>query len=223
VVELDGSVHDKSDRRKIDTKRDAYLRSLGHTVLRFPNARVFDDTEGLLAEILNTIPSTSGRGARGEGLPENVPSDDKGARYSDTVLFIDARHIYRQIDRAHRDWTEEHISFLANVVRLYRDEELDFTLGGGEAKTTVGDMFGKKPKYSDIPGLCKAVALKDIETHDWSLNPGRCVGVAPGETVSDEDFKEHLEELNEELEKLNAQSRQLEETIARNVAEILEV
>jgi type I restriction enzyme M protein len=41
--------------------------------------------------------------------------------------------------------------------------------------------------------------------------------------VSDEDFKEQLEELNEEFETLNAQARELEEIIARNVAEILEV
>ena len=40
--------------------------------------------------------------------------------------------------------------------------------------------------------------------------------------VSDEDFKAQLETLNEELETLNAQSRDLEQTIARNVAEILE-
>ena len=46
--------------------------------------------------------------------------------------------------------------------------------------------------------------------------------MAAGETVSDENFKEQLEELNEELEKLNAQARELEETIAGNVAEILE-
>src|SRR4051812_8939927 len=38
----------------------------------------------------------------------------------DAVLFIDARHIYRQIDRAHRDWTEAQIGFLANIVRLSR-------------------------------------------------------------------------------------------------------
>jgi len=46
------------------------------------------------------------------------------------VLFIDARHIYRQIDRAHREWTPAQIGFLANIVRLYRGEELDFTRGG---------------------------------------------------------------------------------------------
>jgi type I restriction enzyme M protein len=46
--------------------------------------------------------------------------------------------------------------------------------------------------------------------------------VAPGEEISDEDFKEQLETLNEELESLNAQARELEQTIAANVAKLLE-
>jgi type I restriction enzyme M protein len=46
--------------------------------------------------------------------------------------------------------------------------------------------------------------------------------VAPGEAVSDEDFKAQLQSLNEELETLNAQARTLEQTIAANVAAILE-
>jgi type I restriction enzyme M protein len=141
---------------------------------------------------------------------------------ADKVLFIDARHIYRQIDRAHREWTPAQIGFIANVVRLYRAEELDFTLGGDEARARIQEMFGKKPKFANVPGLCNAATLKEIEAQGWSLNPGRYVGVAPGESVSDEDFKQLLETLNEELEILNARSRELEQTIARNVAEILE-
>lgn len=218
VVELDGAVHEAPDRKKKDAKRDGYLRSLGHTILRFTNARVFEDTEALLGEIVSALPSTpsspSGRG-RGEG-------EQCGARYSDTVLFIDARHIYRQIDRAHRDWTEAQIGFLANVVRLYRGEAPDFTLGGEEAEAKLKEVFGKKLKFADVPGLCRARTLDEIKTQGWSLNPGRYVGVAPGEEVSDEDFKEKLETLNEELETLNAQARELEGTIAKNVAEILE-
>jgi type I restriction enzyme M protein len=139
------------------------------------------------------------------------------------VLFIDARHIYRQIDRAHRDWTEGEIGFLANIVRLYRGETPDFTLGGTEAEAKLKKVFGKKLKYADVPGLCKAATIKWIEAQGWSLNPGRHVGVAPGGEVSDEDFKEQLETLNEELEVLNTQAHELEQTIARNVAEILEV
>jgi type I restriction enzyme M protein len=151
---------------------------------------------------------------------------DKGKAITpraDMVLFLDARHIYRQIDRAHREWTAAQISFLANVVRLYRGEELDFTLGGDEARAKLEETFGKKPRFTDVPGLCKATTLKEIEAQGWSLNPGRYVGVAPGESVSDEDFKEQLELLNEELETLNGQARELEQTIAHNVAKLLDV
>ena len=80
----------------------------------------------------------------------------------------------------------------------------------------------RKPKFADVLGLCKAATVKEIEAQGWSLNPGRYVGVAPGEAVSDEDFKEQLETLNAELEGLKTQARDLEHTITRNVAEILE-
>jgi len=65
--------------------------------------------------------------------------------------------------------------------------------------------------------------LTEIEAQGWSLNPGRYVGVAPGEEVSDEDFKAQFAALNEELEVLNAQARELELVISRNVGEILSV
>jgi type I restriction enzyme M protein len=141
---------------------------------------------------------------------------------ADTVLFIDARHIYRQVDRAHRDWTPAQIGFIANLVRLYRGEAPDLTVGGEETLAKLEEIFGKKPAYADIPGLCKAATIAEIEAQGWSLNPGRYVGVAPGEEVSDEDFKAQLQTLNEELEALNAQARTLEQTIAANVAGILE-
>ena len=150
---------------------------------------------------------------------------DRGKAQSpraDTVLFIDARHIYRQVDRAHRDWTQAQIGFIANLVRLYRGEAPDLTLGGGETAAKLAEVFGEQPAYADIPGLCKAATIAEIEAQGWSLNPGRYVGVAPGEEVSDEDFKAQLQALNEELETLNAQARTLEQTIAANVAGSLE-
>jgi type I restriction enzyme M protein len=141
---------------------------------------------------------------------------------ADTVLFIDARHIFRQIDRAHRDWTQAQIGFIANLVRLYRGEAPDLTVGGEETAAKLQEVFGKNPSYSDVPGLCKAATLKEIEAQGWSLNPGRYVGVAPGEEESDDDFKARLETLNEELEALNSQARELEQTIAANVTKLLE-
>ncbi|MFN9628127.1 MAG: N-6 DNA methylase [Planctomycetota bacterium] len=159
----------------------------------------------------SSLPRPRGGEGRGEGVNR-----------AETVLFIDARHIYRQVDRAHRDWTPAQIGFIANLVRLYRGEAPDLTVGGQETEAKLKEVFGKKLKYADVPGLCKAATLAEIEAQGWSLNPGRYVGVAPGEEVSDEDFKTQLAALNEELETLNAQARTLEQTIAANVAGILE-
>lgn len=44
----------------------------------------------------------------------------------DKILFLDIKHIFRQIDRAHRDLTEEQIEYIASIVKLYRSEEVDF-------------------------------------------------------------------------------------------------
>lgn len=140
---------------------------------------------------------------------------------ADQVLFIDARHIYRQVDRAHREWTLVQIGFIVNLVRLYRGEEIDLTLGGDEANAKIREVFGKKPKYADVPGLCKAATIKQIEAQGWSLNPGRYVGVAPGESISDEDFKKQFELLTEELETLNSQASELQKLIAQHAAELL--
>jgi type I restriction enzyme M protein len=158
-------------------------------------------------------------------LPVTLWFLDRGKAISsraDKVLFIDARHIYRQVDRAHREWVSAQIGFIANLVRLYRAEEIDLTHGGEAVKAKIDEIFSNKPIYADVPGLCKVATIKEIAAQGWSLNPGRYVGVAPGDAVSDEDFKEQLEALNEELEALNAQARELEGTISANAAAILE-
>jgi type I restriction enzyme M protein len=135
----------------------------------------------------------------------------------DKVLFIDARHIYKQIDRAHREFTPDQVEFLANIVRLYRGEAIE-TTNGSAAK--MQEVF-PNGTYADIPGLCKVATLQEIEAQGWSINPGRYVGVAE-RAVDDFDFKEKLEELNEELEVLNAEALELEERISENVAMLLE-
>ncbi len=158
-------------------------------------------------------------------LPCTLWFFDKGkqkTKRKDTVLFIDARNIYRQVDRAHREWTSEQISFIANVVRLYRGEALDFTLGGEDSNAKLKEVFGKKPTYADIAGLCRKATIEEVGTQGWSLTPGRYVGVGPGELKTNQDFETEFTTLNEQLETLNAQARTLEEIIARNAAAILE-
>lgn len=150
-----------------------------------------------------------------------VDRGKKKTRRADEVLFVDARHIYRQVDKVHRDWTPGQIGFIANVVRLYRGEGLDFTLGGAEAEVKVEEVFGKQSKFANILGLCKKVSLEEIASQGWSLNPSRYVGLAPGEEVTDEDFRGQLETLHEELQACGAEARVLEDAIAHDLAEIL--
>ncbi|WBT39957.1 type I restriction-modification system subunit M [Hyphomicrobium sp. DMF-1] len=140
----------------------------------------------------------------------------KGPR-KDKVLFVDVRHLYRQVTRANRTFDPDHIEFIANIVRLWRGEEIE-TEAGSAAR--IRQAFPKR-RYSDVPGLCKVASWKDIEDQDWSLNPGRYVGVAPGEKKDDGEFRECLEALQEKLEALSVEARTLEEAIGRNTAELL--
>ena len=134
----------------------------------------------------------------------------------DTVLFIDARGIYRQIDRAHREFTPAQVEFLANIARLYRGEGAE-AVAGGEELTRAHFPDGA---YRDVPGLCKAATRAEIAAQGWSLNPGRYVGVA-ARAADEGDFAARLEELHEELTALNAEARELEERIDENVAMIV--
>ena len=140
----------------------------------------------------------------------------RGTEREDQVLFIDARKVFRQIDRAHRDWLPQQIEFLANIARLYRGENVETTEGSTEL-TSASFPDGA---YVDVPGLCAVATLQQIEKQGWSLNPGRYVGVAAAEDDG-VDFRVRLEELNEELEKLNTEAAVLQERIAANVAELL--
>lgn len=136
---------------------------------------------------------------------------------ADEVLFIDARHVFNQIDRSHRDFRDDQVEFLANIVRLWRGNEPELAFG---SEALMRERLGGLDAYLDVPGLCRVATRDEIECKGWSLNPGRYVGVAEGAAASG-DFKETLEALHEELERLNAESAELQGRIGLNVAELL--
>ena len=140
---------------------------------------------------------------------------------ANTVLFIDARHIYRQVDRAHREWTRAQISFIANMVRLYRGEELTGLATDKEAMRRLVELFGEDLVYRDVVGLCKVATLQEIADQGWSLNPSRYVGTAAGEQLSDDNFAGQLQLLAEELTSLSSVAQELEKQISANISEIL--
>ena len=74
-------------------------------------------------------------------------------------------------------------------------------------------------QYEDVTGLCKLATRSEVAEQDWSLNPGRYVGVVIEEDgKTEEEFVEGLLAMNAELATLNAEARVLEDVIAGNVA-----
>jgi type I restriction enzyme M protein len=152
-------------------------------------------------------------------LPVTLWFLDRGKRRTDRsedVLFIDARSIFRQVDRAHRDWLPEQIEFLANIVRLWRGDPPELVQGSDEM---LLQRFPEK-RYSDIAGLCAVASIGDIEAQGWSLNPGRYVGVHMGPT-DDAEFVAEMERLQEEFSTLTAEASRLAETVEEAIDRVL--
>ena len=105
------------------------------------------------------------------------------------------------------------------------EAEYQDTIQALEQKLTVAkealwltEKFGDGA-YQDIPGLCKAATLEEIEQKGFSLTPGAYVGVAPAEDDG-VDFHERMAEIHKELLELQAESDRLMETISKNWEEM---
>ena len=55
IIELDGDQHGHNVQASYDAQRDAYLRSAGYTVVRFPNAEVYGNIEGIGSAIFDVL------------------------------------------------------------------------------------------------------------------------------------------------------------------------
>ena len=79
--------------------------------------------------------------------------------------------------------------------------------------------FGKKGKYKDVPGLCKAAKRKEIAEKKFSLNPGAYVGVAP-ENDDGVDFDARMKEIHGELVERQKELNALMKSIDANLKEL---
>ncbi len=75
-------------------------------------------------------------------------------------------------------------------------------------------------RFAAVPGLCKTVTRAEVEAADWSLTPGRYVGVAPPEEDEDFDFEQTLRDIHVELGDLNREAAELAARIQENFEEL---
>jgi len=169
-------------------------------------------------------------------LPATLWFFNNAKTKKDEILFIDARNIFTQIDRAHRKFSDEQIKNLAIISRLYEEKSDEFWALVEEYKAQMEAAHDKaywksnidwllerfpEGKYQDITGLCKAASIEGedgIKEQDYSLNPGRYVGVVIEEDgLTEEEFKTEMLSLNEELTQLNSSAKELERKITENL------
>lgn len=79
-----------------------------------------------------------------------------------------------------------------------------------------------KAAYEDVTGLCKLAGPEEVKEQDYSLNPGRYVGVViEDDGKTEEEFIEELLAMNDEFGALSEAANSLEEIIRRNVNRVV--
>lgn len=117
----------------------------------------------------------------------------------------------REVNRARKSCDEARHALVEQLrlVRYFHRQALWLTERFPEAK------------LSDVAGLVKLVDRAEIQRNDWSLTPGRYVGVAPEEVDEDFDFEEAMRDIHVELAGLNDEAAELAKTIAKNFEEFI--
>lgn len=205
--------------------------------------------EGIISQMV-TLPSNMFSSVT---LPATLWFFDKAKTHSEKkneILFIDARNVFTQVDRAHRKFSDEQIKNLGIISRLYEGDTAAFASLIEEYKTALAnapetsddkevktksyyqsqiDWLNERfpdGKYNDVIGLCKVAKLEGedgIIDQDYSLNAGRYVGVViEDDGMTAEEFKAEMLSLNEELLKLNDEAQKLETEIQNNIVRLFD-
>ena len=181
-------------------------------------------------------------------LPATLWFFNKQRTNRDEILFIDARNIFTQVDRAHRKFSDEQIKNLGIISRLYERDSDSFWALVEEYKhnlekapetsedkdvklkaywqSQVDWLLERWPdgKYQDVIGLCKVAKLEGedgIIDQDYSLNAGRYVGVViEDDGMTEAEFAETMRGLHSEFSQLNAEALKLQAEIDKNMKEL---
>lgn len=164
-------------------------------------------------------------------LPATLWFFNKQRTHKDEILFIDARNIFTQVDRAHRKFSDEQIKNLGIITRLYEGDSDAFWALVDEYKAEgkqeeVDWLLERWPDgtYRDVIGLCKVAKITGedgIEDNDWSLNAGRYVGVViEDDGMTENEFRQEMLSLNGEFSQLSAEAADLQKEIEKNMKDL---
>jgi len=169
---------------------------------------------------------------------KNKPNTNK----KNEVLFIDARNVFTQIDRAHRKFSEEQIKNLSIITKIYNGDVDSYNKlideyndNYNKSKDNKKDYWKSQiewlserfpdGKYQDVIGLCKVVRIDEeegISEQDYSLNPGRYVGVViEDDGLTDEEFKSDLKDIKKAYKKLSDESNQASDELDKIFNELI--
>lgn len=147
----------------------------------------------------------------------------------DAIEKVDAQKKALAVARKIISDGKKHLAAIAEArVALTDDPEIHLTPNGALKRFRYFEgqadwLLSRFPegRLRDVEGLVKLVDQAELAENDYSLTPGRYVGVAPEEDDEDFDFEEAIKEIHDELETLNAEAADLAETIAKNFAELI--
>jgi len=124
--------------------------------------------------------------------------------------------------RSHASWDSRAIAKLEKELDASRKELVEQLKAVIYFQRQAHWLISRFPeaKFTAVPGLCKVVSIADIKAADWSLTPGRYVGVAPQEVDEDFDFEQSLRDINVELADLNQEAAVLAEKIQKKFEEL---
>ena len=139
----------------------------------------------------------------------DLPFADRAAQLADEIAALRAQAKQAVEEAAKREKKKLQAEYDEKI------SALEETLTVAREALWLTDKFGEG-EYRDIPGLCKAATLAEIEEKNYSLTPGAYVGVAAQEDDG-VDFAQRMKEIHAELLQLQAQSNELMQTISRNM------
>ncbi|WP_027147115.1 class I SAM-dependent DNA methyltransferase [Methylobacter marinus] len=176
-----------------------------------------------------------------DALPANNP-DQHAAREAFNLLAEKAKGMVKQIDLLYKlvarctqlahelAATEEAAEFYDRRLAGKRLKQLDEERKLAVEQLKLAAYFHRQivwlqerfpeAQMRAVPGLCKVVSRSEIEAADWSLTPGRYVGVAPPEVDEDFDFEQALRDIHIELADLNREAFELAARIQENFEEL---